>query len=274
MDLKQREQVIARFKSGQVRALVNVDILTTGFDHPPIDLIALVRPTKSPGLHIQMLGRGMRTVKNGDKKDCLVLDFAQNIKRNGGIYDIDGSKKPKKKSISKAKKKKEEEMVEEIIQRSINLEDLTEKPSEYSALEQLFTVSDFEIKVKNSKNDNPQFVIIWRYSLPGCQWLTESVLEYRVIKSQKENTFKYFKEWWKLNEGREPAPRNLKEAKKKISELKIFFGKVKFIKIGRSRNDFPVVDKYDRYKLPIYTERAMENAVRMVKAAQEQGEKR
>jgi len=82
-DAAQRDNVIASFKAGKLRALVNVNVLTTGFDYPGLDMIALLRPTKSPGLYVQMLGRGMR-VADG-KSDCLVLDFGENIARHGPI---------------------------------------------------------------------------------------------------------------------------------------------------------------------------------------------
>lgn len=59
---------------------------TTGFDYPDIDLIALCRPTMSPGLYTQMAGRGMRIAP--DKTDCLVLDFAGNVKRHGPITEV------------------------------------------------------------------------------------------------------------------------------------------------------------------------------------------
>lgn len=81
----ERDQRIGAFRAGHLRALSNNNVLTTGFDHPPIDLIVMLRPTMSPGLWVQMLGRGMRPAP--DKKDCLVLDFAGNTRRLGPIND-------------------------------------------------------------------------------------------------------------------------------------------------------------------------------------------
>ena len=76
---------ISEFKNGNVRALVNNNKFTTGFDHPGIDMIGMLRPTMSPGLWVQMLGRGTRPFPGKD--NCLVLDFAQNTKRLGPIND-------------------------------------------------------------------------------------------------------------------------------------------------------------------------------------------
>lgn len=75
------------FKNGYLRCLVNKDKATTGFNHPPIDLICMLRPTLSPGLWVQMLGRGTRPCSETGKENCLVLDFAGNTRRLGPIND-------------------------------------------------------------------------------------------------------------------------------------------------------------------------------------------
>jgi len=81
-----RKDLINDFKNGKFQVAVNVNILTKGFDAPDIDLIILARPTKSPILHVQMLGRGGRV--HPDKDHCLVLDFAGNVGRLGPINDV------------------------------------------------------------------------------------------------------------------------------------------------------------------------------------------
>jgi len=93
---KVNDEHIAAFKRGELRALVNANKLTTGFDHPPIDLIGMFRPTLSPGLWVQMLGRGTRPSPKTGKTNCLVLDFARNTPRLGPINDprIPGKPKP------------------------------------------------------------------------------------------------------------------------------------------------------------------------------------
>lgn len=85
MTSKEREKRLEMFKSGEVWAMVNNGVLTTGFDFPGIDLIAMLRPTKSPGLWVQMLGRGVRPFPG--KENCMVLDFARNTERLGPIND-------------------------------------------------------------------------------------------------------------------------------------------------------------------------------------------
>jgi len=79
----ERRRTLRRFCDGDLKYLVNVNVLTTGFDAPNIDCVALLRPTNSPGLYYQMVGRGFRL--DPSKTDCLVLDFGGNILRHGPV---------------------------------------------------------------------------------------------------------------------------------------------------------------------------------------------
>jgi len=86
-----REKTIADFKSGELQCLINVNVLTTGFDHPDVDCVCLVRATASCGLYIQMIGRGTRVAQG--KTDSLILDYGSNVERHGFIDQV----KPKDK---------------------------------------------------------------------------------------------------------------------------------------------------------------------------------
>ena len=97
----EREELLARFRGDSsgtlfgrepLKYLCNVNVLTTGFDAPNIDCIALLRPTMSPGLLVQMVGRGLRL--HPDKQDCQILDFGGNIERHGPIDQIKVKEKP------------------------------------------------------------------------------------------------------------------------------------------------------------------------------------
>jgi DNA repair protein RadD len=83
---KERERIIKSFKTGEIRALTNANVLTTGFDYPDIDLIVMLRPTMSPGLYMQMAGRGLRLKSHIDH--CLVLDFAGVVETHGPITNV------------------------------------------------------------------------------------------------------------------------------------------------------------------------------------------
>lgn len=110
---EERDANIKAFKECKVDALVNMGVLTTGFDDPRVDLIGMLRATQSPGLWVQMLGRGTRpffapgfdlstkegrlaAIEASEKPDCLVLDFAANSMRLGPINDPRMPKKPGK----------------------------------------------------------------------------------------------------------------------------------------------------------------------------------
>tara|TARA_R100000951_G_scaffold21510_1_gene17903 strand:- start:674 stop:2524 length:1851 start_codon:yes stop_codon:yes gene_type:complete len=85
---RDRDEILRRFKDREIKYLVNVSVLTTGFDAPHVDCIAILRKTESPGLWTQMMGRGLR-VDEG-KEDCLILDYTSNIEDHfpdGDIFD-------------------------------------------------------------------------------------------------------------------------------------------------------------------------------------------
>jgi DNA repair protein RadD len=88
---KERERMLTEFKAGRLRALTNANVLTTGFDYPDIDLIAMLRPTMSASLYVQMAGRGMRVKSHTDH--CLVLDFAGVVATHGPITAVQPPKK-------------------------------------------------------------------------------------------------------------------------------------------------------------------------------------
>ena len=94
-DNKERDRLIETFKRRELKYLVNVSVLTTGFDAPHVDLIAILRPTESVSLYQQIVGRGLRLAEG--KEDCLVIDYA------GNRYDLFspeiGEPKPDSKAV-------------------------------------------------------------------------------------------------------------------------------------------------------------------------------
>jgi DNA repair protein RadD len=78
-----RNKYLEQFERGEINALCNVAVLTEGWDAPKTDCIAILRPTKSLGLYVQICGRGMRTHEGKD--DCLLLDYGGNMERHGCI---------------------------------------------------------------------------------------------------------------------------------------------------------------------------------------------
>lgn len=104
-DGKERDRLIAAFRAREIQAICSMDVLTTGFDAEVIDVIAIVRPTLSTVLYVQMVGRGLRLVDGNignlptaderraaiaasSKPTCLLLDYGGNIARHGPIDNV------------------------------------------------------------------------------------------------------------------------------------------------------------------------------------------
>lgn len=92
---RERDQILDDFKKKKFKYLVNVSVLTTGFDAPHVDVIAILRPTESVSLYQQIIGRGLRLSEG--KKDCLILDYTG---MGHDLYSPEISdKKPKEESV-------------------------------------------------------------------------------------------------------------------------------------------------------------------------------
>lgn len=81
-----RAAVLRAFRAGSIQALTNCQVLTTGYNCPSIDCIAVIRPTQSKALFLQMIGRGSR--KSEGKKDCSILDYGGNTERFTPLDDV------------------------------------------------------------------------------------------------------------------------------------------------------------------------------------------
>ena len=90
----ERERIIADIRSGECRWLVNVGVLTKGFDAPNIDVVVLLRATQSAALYVQMIGRGLRP--HPGKVNCVVLDYGENVLRHGPIDAVKPRQKGEK----------------------------------------------------------------------------------------------------------------------------------------------------------------------------------
>ena len=96
---EQRKQILHDLEHGDVQVVVNVAVLTEGFDAPPISCIVLTRPCSYKSTMVQMIGRGLRTVNQEEhpgliKKDCIVLDFGTSVLTHGSLdegVDLDGA---------------------------------------------------------------------------------------------------------------------------------------------------------------------------------------
>ena len=105
---------LQQFESGQTRALASCIMMTTGFDVPQIDCVALLRPTMSKELLIQMIGRGTRL--SPSKTDCLVVDFAGNISRHAPLDELPEVKKSVPKIAKDQRDDEERQRIEDEVQ--------------------------------------------------------------------------------------------------------------------------------------------------------------
>lgn len=84
-DPDERAAILTRFRRGETQVVSNCGILTEGWDCPPVSCLVIARPTASLSLHLQIIGRGLRTDEG--KKDCIILDHAGNHGRHGFCDD-------------------------------------------------------------------------------------------------------------------------------------------------------------------------------------------
>jgi DNA repair protein RadD len=97
----ERADMLARFARGKIQVIVNVAVLTEGYDHPPTSCVVLLRPSSYKSTMVQMIGRGLRTVDPAEhpgvvKTDCIVLDFGTSSLTHGALEDdanLDGAPK-------------------------------------------------------------------------------------------------------------------------------------------------------------------------------------
>ena len=93
-----RSNALQSYYSGESNVIVNVAVVTEGWDHPPTSCIVLLRPSSAKGTMIQLVGRGLRTVDPSEypgisKRDCIILDFGTSSLIHGSLeqdVDLDG----------------------------------------------------------------------------------------------------------------------------------------------------------------------------------------
>lgn len=108
---EERDTLLADFRAGRFRCLVNCQVATTGFDIPQIDAVILLRPTQSKGLLVQMLGRGTRLKPQGG--DCVILDYADTLERHMPLEEIPRLRKTERVEAHEAEKAREAKAREE-----------------------------------------------------------------------------------------------------------------------------------------------------------------
>ena len=83
---REREEILARFKAGELRVVANVGVLTTGFDYPELDTVVMARPTMSLAMWYQIVGRAIRP--HPTKESGWIVDLCGNLRRFGEVSDL------------------------------------------------------------------------------------------------------------------------------------------------------------------------------------------
>jgi DNA repair protein RadD len=228
-DPDDRDRWIEDFKKGKITALTNANVLTTGFNAPGVDLIAMLRPTDSTALYVQMVGRGTRcigkdieaSIANG-KRNCLVLDFAGNIRRHGPVDRV---------TVRKPGKGGGEAPVKECPNcRSMIFAGLSDCPDcghhfERDVEKNIVKSATADVIIAGGKTAN---VLTWvpvterrlyRHEKPGG---TPSIrVEYRcgmvvhkewICPEHKGYARILFEKWWKKHGGGDDAPNTITES--------------------------------------------------------------
>jgi len=227
----ERDRIIAAYRAGQIRCLVNVNVLTTGFNVPHVDLIGWMRPTLSTGLYVQGTGRGTR--KADGKADCLVLDWAGNIRRHGPIDDIqiaDRSKRDSGRVKVDSVRAKECPSCNSLVGLSTlvcphcnhewprNERDKHEGQADgtssvmRSAPPKWLTVLDISFNQHPAKPDKPPTLRV-EYQCGIAQHAEWVCPEHEGFARQKAE------DWWKRMGGQMPVPGTVKEALSRTDEL-------------------------------------------------------
>lgn len=257
-----RAAYLEQFRSGKIKYIVNVGVFTEGLDVPDIDTIVLLRPTKSVGLYVQMVGRGFR-VADG-KENCMILDYGDNVYRHGPIDEIRVTRqKGGGDEIATAPVKKCEncqalvhtgfsncpECGWEFPAREVELAeeatslDIMDRPHkiEWETVEKIY----YEVWTKQSDPDAPKTLRVdYRISniLSITEWVCigHEVGSYAWVRALR---------WWKARTPEE-MPRTAADALQHIETWGIREpGKIK-VKYAKNRKEF---DRIEDYEFPLNT---------------------
>ncbi len=228
-----RDRWIEEFKAGKITALTNANVLTTGFNAPRIDLLAMLRPTESTALYVQMVGRGTRcmgkdieeSIRNG-KSDCLVLDFAGNVRRHGPVDRVTVRKPGKGGGEAPTK---ECPKCHELIHASVMDCPACGHHFERDVEKNIKQTADAVPILSSSK---PNWVAVrrrtfLRHDKPGgtpsirVEYICGSVIHKEWICPEHKGYARIvFEKWWKKHGGGEDAPLSIEATFAAVKDLK------------------------------------------------------
>lgn len=240
----ERRRIIDAFKAGELRALTNASVLTTGFNAPGVDLLAMLRPTQSTSLYVQICGRGTRVVwpvgfnpntataeerraaiARSIKPNCLVLDFARNIQRHGPIDAVEPKRPGKGKGEAPVKTCPQcfsmiHASLMECPDCGFQFErKLSDKLTTSAETRPILTVQEPQWLTvtrraffRHEKFDSPPSMRV--------EYLCGVVTHREWVSPENPRTVGRFKAWWRQHGGRDPAPETVAEALSRVGELR------------------------------------------------------
>jgi len=180
-----RELVINNFKQGKLPVIVNVGVLTTGFDHPETDCIIMSRPTKSKILYTQIIGRGLRTSEG--KSNCLVIDVVDIVRKHDlmTMTDIFGVEIKDQETLTEAIEREEKNKAEKLER---------EELAKQKEIERLALIAE---ELKLFKTNMSEYFQEAYYSWYKCDneifaLSINSDLHYTIYKNLQENVFELY----------------------------------------------------------------------------------
>lgn len=159
-----RQDILQQFRDGTLRALVNCEVATTGFDIPDIDTVILLRPTQSKALVVQMLGRGTR--KAPGKQDALVLDFSGNIERHAPLDELQRIGKSPDREEMDEERERQAAAARERLAKHREQASLADPMSAKTPETVTYRVSKVTYRVQNAKRFTGRQMLLASYHCP------------------------------------------------------------------------------------------------------------
>lgn len=190
MNNTEREAILEEFTSGKLPVLVNVAVLTTGFDHPPTDCIILSSPTKSRIRYTQVVGRGLRLSPETNKEDCLIIDITD-VVRNHDLMNMANIFELKNiRSGETPRQAKQRITEEERIEKERQQQELLRKQEEERKRKEQLELRAKEIKLFNKEMNNTfsGATYDW-FKVDNMTWALKVGYEKVVVIEQTDDTY-------------------------------------------------------------------------------------
>jgi len=181
----QRDLVISNFKQGKLPVIVNVGVLTTGFDFEPTDCILMCRPTKSKILYTQIIGRGLRTSEG--KSNCLIIDVVDIVRKHDlmTMTDIFGVEIKDQETLTEAIEREEKNKAEKLER---------EELAKQKEIERLALIAE-ELKLFKTNMSEYFSEAYWDWYKCDRDTFALSItsdLHYAIYKNMQENSFELY----------------------------------------------------------------------------------